>query len=180
MKQAIAYDDPLRFTIHRRGTGEEYFKHACDRGWEGIIAKDSTNPYINGRSRTWLKFKCINQQELVIGGYTEPHGERIGFGALMLGYYANDQLHYAGKVGTGFDDETLRWLYKKLSDLQRKSPPFVDVDATAQEVHWVSPNLVAEIGFEEWTENNRLRQPRYLGLRDDKDAREVRKEEPVE
>jgi bifunctional non-homologous end joining protein LigD len=179
LKRAFDYKDPLRYMIHRTGTGESYFDEACRRGWEGIIAKDSRKPYINGRSRAWLKFKCINQQEFVIGGYTKPHGARAGFGALLLGYYDNDKLCYAGKVGTGFDDKTLLRLHKQLRQLNRKTPPFAGQDLPSSEVHWVTPKLVAEIGFEEWTAENRLRQPRYLGLRTDKDPQDVVKEEPV-
>ena len=179
LKRAFDYKDPLRYMIHRTGTGESYFDEACKRGWEGIIAKDSRKPYINGRSRAWLKFKCINQQEFVIGGYTKPHGTRAGFGALLLGYYDNDKLCYAGKVGTGFDDKTLLRLHKQLRQLNRKTPPFAGQDLPSSEVHGVTPKLVAEIGFEEWTAENRLRQPRYLGLRTDKDPQDVVKEEPV-
>ncbi|MFL7839031.1 MAG: non-homologous end-joining DNA ligase [Candidatus Promineifilaceae bacterium] len=179
LKRAFDYKDPLRYMIHRTGTGESYFDEACKRGWEGIIAKDSRKPYINGRSRAWLKFKCINQQEFVIGGYTKPHGTRAGFGALLLGYYDNDKLCYAGKVGTGFDDKTLLRLHKQLRQLNRKTPPFAGQDLPSSEVYWVTPKLVAEIGFEEWTAENRLRQPRYLGLRTDKDPQDVVKEEPV-
>ena len=179
LKRAFDYKDPLRYMIHRTGTGESYFDEACKRGWEGIIAKDSRKPYINGRSRAWLKFKCINQQEFVVGGYTKPHGTRAGFGALLLGYYDNDKLCYAGKVGTGFDDKTLLRLHKQLRQLNRKTPPFAGQDLPSSEVHWVTPKLVAEIGFEEWTAENRLRQPRYLGLRTDKDPQDVVKEEPV-
>ena len=178
MKRAFHYADPLRYVTHRNEEGQSYFEEACSRGWEGIIAKDATSSYQHTRSQKWLKFKCVNQQELVIGGYTEPHCKRIRFGALLLGYYDRDDLQYAGKVGTGFDEETLRQLGDRLTSLERKTPPFAGNDLPDDEVHWVTPKLVAEIGFEEWTEDNRLRQPRYLGLRRDKDARDVVKEEP--
>jgi bifunctional non-homologous end joining protein LigD len=179
LKRAFDYKDPLRYMIHRTETGERYFDEACQRGWEGIIAKDGKKPYVNGRSRAWLKFKCVSQQEFVIGGYTDPHGERIGFGALLLGYYDNDKLRYAGKVGTGFDNKTLNRLHTKLKKLNREKPPFYGQDLPSSEVHWVNPQLVAEVGFEEWTAENKLRQPRYLGLRTDKDPHDVIKEEPV-
>ncbi len=179
LKRVFAYADPLRYMAHRNEVGASYFDEACERGWEGIIAKDGTQGYVNGRSRKWLKFKCVNQQELVIGGYTDPHGERIGFGALLLGYYAANELQYAGKVGTGFDDDTLRRLHQRLQALERETPPFATEDLPTSEVHWVAPRLVAEIGFEEWTEDKKLRQPRFLGLRSDKDARQVVKEEPA-
>jgi bifunctional non-homologous end joining protein LigD len=179
LKRAFDYKDPLRYMIHRTEAGERYFDEACQRGWEGIIAKDGKKPYINGRSRAWLKFKCVNQQEFVIGGYTDPHGERVGFGALLLGYYDDDKLRYAGKVGTGFDDKTLDRLHTKLKELKREKPPFYADDLPSSEVHWVNPKLVAEVGFEEWTAENKLRQPRYLGLRMDKEPHDVTKEEPV-
>jgi bifunctional non-homologous end joining protein LigD len=178
LKDAFSFRDSLRFMQHRNREGEEYFERACQKGWEGIIAKDATAPYVAGRSKKWLKFKCVNRQELVIGGYTEPHGERVGFGALLLGYYDHDRLVYAGKVGTGFDEETLHRLKKRMSSLERDTSPFDANDPPTKEVHWVRPKLVAQIGFEEWTEGDKLRQPRFEGLREDKDAADVVKEEP--
>ncbi len=133
--------------------------------------------YSHSRSKDWLKFKCVHQQELVIGGYTEPAGSRKGFGALLLGFYKGDTLHYAGKVGTGFDDETLQHLAKKLKSREQTQCPFAEREqASGGHVHWTSPTLVAEIGFTEWTNDDRLRHPRFLGLRDDKSARKVVKE----
>lgn len=176
LKRAFSFSDPIRFVTHRTEEGEAFFKEACEKGWEGIMAKKGGSAYEHSRSHKWLKFKCVRQQEFVIGGYTEPHGERIGFGALLLGYYEDDRLHYAGQVGTGFDDETLRTLYDRLSSLERKTPPFDDEDLPTDEVHWVTPKLVAEIGFEEWTDQNKLRHPRYLGLRRDKAAEDIVKE----
>jgi bifunctional non-homologous end joining protein LigD len=177
LKQVIGFEDPLRYVTHRNEEGEAYFREACSRGWEGIIAKDASSAYVNGRSKKWLKFKCVQQQELVIGGYTEPQGARFGFGALLLGYYQKDKLLFAGKVGTGFDDETLHRMIKTLQDKERKTSPFVNEDQVEKKgVHWVAPDLVAEIGFEEWTADNKLRQPRFLGLRRDKDPKEVVKE----
>lgn len=178
LRQVLDYDDPLRYMNHRNSDGEDYYHEACRKGWEGIIAKDATSPYVHSRSKKWLKFKCINQQEFVIGGFTEPHGERIGFGALLLGFYKDDDLMFAGKVGTGFDNETLKRLKNRLDSLERKTPPFDEDDLPSKEIHWVTPKLVAEIGFEEWTEDHKLRQPRFLGLRRDKDAEEVVREEP--
>jgi bifunctional non-homologous end joining protein LigD len=177
LKRAFSFRDPLRFVQHRNKEGEAFFQEACRKGWEGIIAKDASAAYVHGRSKKWLKFKCVNRQELVIGGYTEPHGERIGFGALLVGYYDGHELVYAGKVGTGFDDETLRRLKKRLTSLERDRSPFAGDDLPAKEVHWVRPELVAQIGFEEWTKHGRLRQPRYEGLREDKDAADVVREE---
>lgn len=176
LRQALAFDDLLRFMVHRNAEGETYFEEACQKGWEGIIAKDATSRYVHGRSKKWLKFKCVHQQELVIGGYTEPHGKRIEFGALLLGYYEDDDFVYAGKVGTGFDRDTLRRLGEQLHELEQDASPYASDDMPDREVTWVKPELVAEIGFEEWTDDGRLRHPRYLGLRHDKDAREVIRE----
>jgi bifunctional non-homologous end joining protein LigD len=179
LKQAIDFDDPLCYVTHRNEDGEAYFREACSKGWEGIIAKDAGAPYVHSRSKKWLKFKCVQQQELVIGWYTEPQGERFGFGALLLGFYEKDKLQYAGKVGTGFDDETLHRMIKTLREKERKTSRFANEDEIEKKgVHWVDPDLVAEIGFQEWTADNKLRHPRFLGLRRDKDPREVVQENP--
>ncbi|MGD8822730.1 MAG: non-homologous end-joining DNA ligase [Anaerolineales bacterium] len=179
LKKAFDYKDPLRFTEHRNRQGEKYFHEACSKGWEGIIAKKDDAEYVHSRSKNWLKFKCVAEQEFVVGGYTEPNGKRIGFGALLVGYYQGDKLRYAGKVGTGYDDDTLRRLHKKMVDLKQNSTPFDEPkdDLPHTEVHWIQPKLVAQIGFEEWTQHDRLRQPRYLGLRDDKSAQDVVRED---
>ncbi len=113
LRQSISFHDPLRFANHRNEEGEKYFKEACQKGWEGLIAKKADRTHAHSRSNNWLKFKCVNLQEFVIGGYTDPEGERIGFGALLIGYYENDELRCAGKVGTGYDDETLSQLSRK-------------------------------------------------------------------
>lgn len=178
IKQALDYQDPIRYLTHRNEEGEKYYQEACKKGWEGLIAKDATAEYVGTRSKKWLKFKCVNQQEFVIGGYTEPQGERIGFGALLIGYYQNDDLIYAGKVGTGYDDETLRRMKSRMEALARKTPPFSGEDFPDKEVHWVTPELVGEVGFTEWTEDGKLRHPRFLGLREDKDPQDVVREEP--
>ncbi|MBN2366634.1 MAG: ATP-dependent DNA ligase, partial [Calditrichaeota bacterium] len=179
LKKAVSYNDPLRFTTHRNEKGEKFYHEACRKGWEGLIAKDAHSTYVHSRSGKWLKFKCVNQQEFVIGGYTEPQGERLGFGALLIGYYDDDQnFRYAGKVGTGFDDETLKKLKGKMENRERKTCPFQnEQEISREETHWVTPALVAEIGFTEWTEDNKLRHPRYLGLRRDKDPEDVHSEQ---
>jgi len=179
LKAFIHYKDPIRYVNHHNCEGEAFFKEACNKGWEGIIAKRADGIYVHSRSKDWLKFKCVLRQELVIGGYTDPHGSRQGFGALLLGYYDDQQLIYAGKVGTGFDDETLHTLKSKLKSLQQDQPAFEQGDVPNQEVHWVKPDLVAQIGFEEWTSDGKLRQPRYLGLRQDKKPSEVVREQPI-
>jgi bifunctional non-homologous end joining protein LigD len=178
LRDALRFEaDALRFSTHRNRDGEAYFAEACRKGWEGLIAKRADSPYTDGRSKDWLKFKCEQGQELVIGGYTAPKGTRAEFGALLLGHYEGDALRYAGKVGTGLDDATLAALGARLRGLRRDTPPFADAreirERTAQ---WVEPELVAQIGFSEWTAAGRLRHPRFLGLREDKAAREVVRE----
>lgn len=179
LQKALEFDDPIRFTSHRREDGEKYHREACDKGWEGIIAKRADSSYRHSRSRDWLKFKCVNQQEFVIGGYTDPEGERKGFGALLVGYYEKEKLQYAGKIGTGFDDQTLGDLQGKLKKIQSESSPFdVGAEDAGSNVHWVKPKLVCEVGFTEWTRDGRLRHPRYLGLREDKAPKNVVRELP--
>jgi DNA ligase D-like protein (predicted ligase) len=178
LKGALTYGGALEYVEERQGGGLAFFKEACGKGWEGLIAKKGDAPYEHRRSDFWLKFKCVAEQEFVIGGYTEPHGKRICFGALLLGYYQGDRLMYAGKVGTGFDDVTLRKLNDILKPLERKTSPFAE-DVREKEVHWLEPKLVAQIGFEEWTNYGRLRQPRFEGLRNDKDPKDVVREVPA-
>ncbi|MGC9316670.1 MAG: non-homologous end-joining DNA ligase [Armatimonadota bacterium] len=176
LRAAVGWDDPLRWTQHRNEEGAEYLQEACRKGWEGLIAKHAGSQYVHSRSRKWLKFKCVHQQELVIGGYTDPKGERIGFGALLVGFYRDGDLIYAGKVGTGFDDDTLESLHRRLSSMERKTSPFDVGDAGGKGVHFVTPTLVCEVGFTEWTKDDKLRHPRYLGLRRDKEPEDVHKE----
>ena len=176
LRQAIGFADPLRFTAHRNAAGEEFFRAACANGWEGLIAKRASAAYEGGRSADWLKFKCGGGQELVIAGYSPPRGSRRGFGALLLGYYEDRRLRYAGKVGTGFDDRTLVELRKRLDCLARTGSPFVD-EVRDPSVTFVQPRLVAEIGFTEWTADGRLRHPRFLGLRRDKRPEDVSREQ---
>ena len=161
-----------------RGDSQRRFAQACRSGWEGLIAKQADAPYTEGRSRQWLKLKCSWEQELVIGGYTDPAGSRTDFGALLVGYYEEGTLRYAGKVGTGYKAETLRELGARLRALETRESPFADVRPIPRGTHWTRPELVAQIGFAEWTADGRLRQPRYLGLRDDKPPAEVVRERP--
>jgi bifunctional non-homologous end joining protein LigD len=177
LRSALTFQDPLRLTSHRNRDGEAMFSEACRKGWEGVIAKRADSPYRATRSRDWLKFKCEAGQELVIGGYTAPRGSRTEFGALLVGYYRDGALEYAGKVGTGFDHATLSSLGARLQALRREDPPFADASAIRERgVTWVKPELVAALGFSEWTRAGRLRHPRFLGLRDDKPATEVVRE----
>jgi bifunctional non-homologous end joining protein LigD len=175
LRRSLAFADPIRLTAHRNRDGEAFYAEACRKGWEGLIAKRADAPYTHGRSRDWLKFKCSAEQELVVGGYTAPRGSRTDLGALLLGYYADGALRYAGKVGTGFTRATLRELAGKLAPLRRDASPFAD-DVRERGATWVEPRLVAQVGFSEWTRDGRLRHPRFLGLRDDKAANEVVRE----
>jgi len=175
----LGYGDELRFTEHRTGDGTGYFAEACRMGWEGLIAKLADAPYRSGRTKDWLKFKCESGQEFVIGGFTDPQRSRIGFGALLLGYYSQDgRLIYAGKVGTGFDQRTLRRLHDELTAIEQDKPPFDEGDLPRHGVHWTRPDLVGEVGFSEWTTAGQLRHPRFQGLRRDKSAHEVIREVP--
>ncbi|MGH3261513.1 MAG: non-homologous end-joining DNA ligase, partial [Trebonia sp.] len=178
LRSALTYGGPpLRLAAHRNREGQPMFQEACRRGWEGVIAKRADSPYRDTRSRDWLKFKCEAGQELVVGGYTAPRGSRTEFGALLLGYFDGGELRYAGKVGTGFDHETLRSLGEQLRSLRVTEPPFAD-PASIRESHvtWVRPRLVAQLAFTEWTAAGRLRHPRFQGLRDDKPATDVVRE----
>jgi DNA ligase D-like protein (predicted ligase) len=176
----LSFRDPLRFTEHRDTDGEAFYAEACRQGWEGLIAKRADAPYRPGRSRDWLKFKCETNQEFVIGGFSDPQRSRIGFGALLLGYYdSSGRLVYAGKVGTGFDTRTLRSLHGEMSDIERDKPPFDRGELPRSGMHWVEPTLVAQVGFSEWTRDGQLRHPRFQGLRRDKAATEVVREIPT-
>jgi bifunctional non-homologous end joining protein LigD len=177
LRRLLSFSGPIRYVTHRTQGGEAYFARACDRGWEGLVVKRGGAPYRSGRSRDWLKFKCGNSQEFVIGGYTDPKGSRTGFGALLLGYYRSDGgLAYAGKVGTGFDEATLAKLSRTLSDMVRPRSPFDSSTVPRTGVHWVEPRLVAQVAFSEWTTARQLRHPRFQGLRRDKNPASVTKE----
>jgi bifunctional non-homologous end joining protein LigD len=175
LRRALSFHGPVRLTPHRNRDGEALFAEACRKGWEGLIAKRADSLYVHGRSRDWLKFKCSAEQELVIGGYTPPKGSRTELGALLLGYYEDGRLRYAGKVGTGFTRATLRDLAARLEPLRRDTSPFADA-VRERGATWVEPRLVAQIGFSEWTRDGRLRHPRFLGLREDKAAQDVVRE----
>jgi DNA ligase D-like protein (predicted ligase) len=178
LRKAVTFHGHLRFTTYRRGDGETAFRYACRHGWEGVIAKRAASPYVAKRTRDWLKLKCQHGQELVIGGWTAPKGARQRLGALLVGYYEQrGKLRYAGKVGTGFDQRTLQMLGDELERRERDTSPF-EAGGPPRQARWVEPELVAEIGFAEWTRDGKLRQPRYQGLRDDKSAREVVREVP--
>jgi DNA ligase D-like protein (predicted ligase) len=177
LRAALEFRGPVRWTPHRNGAGEALFEEACRKGWEGVIAKRADSPYRSTRSRDWLKFKCEKGQELVVGGFTAPQGSRTEFGALLVGYYDDGALRYAGKVGTGFDHVTLRDLGARMRALRRDEPPFADAAQIRERgVTWIEPQLVAQVAFTEWTGAGRLRHPRFLGLREDKAPRAVVRE----
>jgi DNA ligase D-like protein (predicted ligase) len=177
LRDVVWYDDPIRFTPFRTTGSAAMFREACAQGAEGIIAKRADSRYVSARSTDWLKIKCVRQQEFVIGGYTAPQGSRERLGALLVGYYDGKSLRYAGKVGTGYDRRTLEHLHRRLVPLHRATSPFSEGPAPANEVQWVTPKLVGQVGFSEWTSAGLLRHPRFLGLRDDKAAGEVRRED---
>jgi len=178
LTKTIRSSSALRHTEAWRDDSQGRFAAACRSGWEGLIAKRADSPYSAGRSKDWLKLKCVWEQEFVVGGYTEPGGSRTDFGALLVGYYEEGGLRYAGKVGTGYTQATLHDLGLRLRGLETAGPAFVDARPIPRGVHWTRPELVAQIGFAEWTSDERLRQPRFLGLRDDKRPAEVVRERP--
>ena len=178
LRSAIDFKGPLRRTPHRIEDGIAAYRAACERGDEGVIAKLADSTYDSGRSRNWLKFKCVRDQEFVVGGYTSPQGSRIALGALLLGYHDGGDLVYAGKVGTGFDEATLQSLHERLSPIEQDAPPFTRGLVRENGARWVRPELVAQIGFTEWTRDGKLRHPRYQGLRIDKNPGDVVRETP--
>lgn len=177
LANSIGAGEHLEVVSDLGGAGRQLLDLACARGWEGLIAKDPEAPYVGGRSGSWVKLKCSASQELVIGGWTEPKGARSHLGAVLVGYYERDALRYAGKVGTGFDSATLEALASELAKLEQETTPFAD-PVRERGVHWVKPQLVANVAFSEWTRDGRLRHPRFEGLRADKDPMTVTRETP--
>ncbi|HWA73213.1 MAG TPA: DNA ligase D [Polyangiaceae bacterium] len=170
--------DTVRYNGHVHGDGTTVFERACELGLEGVVSKRAAAPYRSGKGSDWVKTKCLERQEFVIGGYTEPSGSRRAFGALLVGVWADEQLRYAGKVGTGFSEQSLRELKARLLPLTVKQSPFANPPrgAEARGVHWVKPTQVAELSFTEFTRDGKLRHPVFQGLREDKPAREVSRE----
>lgn len=172
----------LRYSDHVVGHGDEFLEQAKKRGLEGIVCKRRDRPYQSGRTSDWIKVKCLQREEFVIGGFTDPQGSRVGLGALLLGYFDKaDHLHYVGKVGTGFDNKLLKPLRQQLQSLERKGAPFVagDLDKIpAARRHWVQPKLVAQVAYGSRTNDGILRHSSFQGLREDKPAGDVMDERP--
>ena len=156
---------------------DEPWERARREGWEGVIAKRKGSPYEHKRSKFWLKMKIEASQELVVGGFTDPQGSRVGLGALLVGYYDRDDLVFAGKIGTGFNSKMLLDLRKRLDALEIPKSPFTKATGLPRlRAHWVKPSIVVQVSFIEWTANNKLRHPRLIGVRFDKTAKEVVRE----
>ena len=191
VQQVIAgAGDPIRYSATLQGAPAHVLAGVRQLGLEGLIAKKPQSKYeVGQRSGSWVKLKCVNEQEFVIGGCTPPKGSRDFFGALLVGFYENGKLMFASKVGTGYTQATLRELFKKFQPLRRATCPFVNLPtkrsgkfgqgvsaAEMRRCTWVEPKLVAQVRFTEWTSDGGLRHPVFLGLRDDKAAGEVRRE----
>lgn len=172
---------PLRYSDHVAGNGAQFFKQACEYGIEGIVSKLADSPYESTRNRNWLKTKCIKRQEFVIAGYTPSKKGFPGFGSLVLGIYDKGRLIYSGRVGTGFSIKQRLDLQKKLDRISQKAMPFAGQpkDPGLRDAHWAKPQLVAEVEFIEWTADGSIRHPSFQGLREDKKAAEVVREEPA-
>jgi bifunctional non-homologous end joining protein LigD len=173
----------LRYSDHIVGNGAEVYAQACRQGAEGIVSKRRDLPYQAGRGRGWLKIKCINRQEFVIAGFTDPEGSRVGLGALVVGVYdTGGALQFAGKVGTGFTHASALALRRQLETIRQTECPFAvrPPGPLARTAHWVRPLLVAEVAFTEWTNDGKIRHPSFQGLRSDKSPRDVTRERPAQ
>jgi ATP-dependent DNA ligase len=160
-------------------TGEKPWDLACREGWEGVIAKRRDSPYEHRRSPLWLKMKCEASQELVVGGFTDPQGKRVGLGALLLGYFEGEDFVFAGKVGTGLDTKGLIDLRARLDGIEIAKSPFSKASGLPRlRAHWVRPEIVVQVAFIEWTVHGKLRHGRFLGIREDKRATDVVRETP--
>jgi bifunctional non-homologous end joining protein LigD len=178
-RRALLTGLPLQPPLHRVPALSEPrpWERACREGWEGVIAKRRDSPYEHRRSPHWLKMKCEATQELVVGGFTDPLGKRVGLGALLVGYFEGDDFVFAGKVGTGLDTKLLLDLRERFSALEVAGPPFTRaVGLPRLRVHWVRPEIVVEVSFMEWTGHGKLRHSRLRGVRNDKPARDVVRE----
>jgi bifunctional non-homologous end joining protein LigD len=179
--KSVGERSPLRFSDHFEGNGAAFFKQACHYGVEGIVSKLADSPYESTRTRTWLKMKCNQRQEFVIAGYVPSKKGFPGFGALALGVYDKGKLVYAGRVGTGFSIKQRLELQKQLDKISRPTTPFENLpkDPGLRDAVWTDPKLVAEVEFSEWTADGSVRHPSFQGLREDKSAKDVRRELPA-
>jgi bifunctional non-homologous end joining protein LigD len=180
-RQKLLRDLPLRAPLHRVAqlSGDRPWERACAEGWEGVIAKRRDSTYEQRRSKAWLKMKCEASQELVVGGFTDPLGSRAGFGALLVGYYEGEDFVFAGKVGTGFDTALLTTLRARMDRLEIAKPPFTKGTGLPRaRAHWVKPEIVVQVSFIEWTKHGKLRHSRLIGIREDKNPRDVVREAP--
>lgn len=168
----------LIYSEHFAEDGEDFYQATCDYKLEGMVSKLADAPYRSGRNDFWVKTKCTLRQELVIGGYTEAKGSRLGFGALLVGLYEDGKFRYAGKVGTGFTQKTLKDIKGTLKPLETEESPFEVNSPRGKGIHWVKPVKVAEIGFSNWTDEGVLRTPVFLGLREDKPSKDIHREKP--
>jgi ATP-dependent DNA ligase len=174
--KSLPFTPPLRRVELLRDA--EPWERARREGWEGVIAKRSGSPYEHKRSKHWLKLKVECSQELVVGGFTDPQGSRVGLGALLVGYYEGDDFVFAGKLGTGFDSKLLLELRQRLDNLEIAQSPFTKSAGLPRlRVHWVRPTIVVQVSFIEWTVHGKLRHPRLIGVRFDKRARDVIREQ---
>jgi bifunctional non-homologous end joining protein LigD len=171
---------PVRYSEHVTGQGPEFFRHACELRLEGIVSKLANAPYRSGRGRDWLKAKCVNRQEFVVGGWMESEAAKRELRSLLLGYYRDGQLIFAGRVGTGFSLKTGRELMARLRKHGRSEPPFVSIPREYRcGVNWVEPRMVVEVKFTTWTSDGILRHPSFEGVREDKSPESVVIERPV-
>jgi bifunctional non-homologous end joining protein LigD len=180
-RRALLDTLPLGGAVDRVATLDDArpWERACAEGWEGVIAKRRDAPYEHRRSRHWLKMKCEATQELVVGGFTDPQGGRVGLGALLVGYFDGADFVFAGRVGTGFDTKLLLDLRAQLDALEVAAPPFTRGTGLPRvRAHWVRPGIVVQVAFIEWTVHGKLRHPRLLGVRTDRNARDVVRETP--
>lgn len=182
LAQLLAKPPPfVRYSEHHEGLPQRILEQACAMKLEGVICKRTDAPYQGGRNKNWLKLKCVQREEFVVVGYTDPQGSRKGFGALHLGYYdRKGNLHYAGGVGTGFSHAKLIEMHRQLQAIERKIGPRILVhgEGPPKGIHWVKPQLIAETQYLEWTGDGVLRHTTFLGLRDDKEAKDVVRDPP--
>jgi len=178
-RRALLRSLPLSAPLQRVATLDDPkpWERACSEGWEGVIAKRRDSPYEHRRSKHWLKMKCEATEQFVVGGFTDPQGGRVGLGALLVGYYEGEDLVFAGKIGTGFDTKMLRDLRARLDKLEIAEPPFTKGTGLPRvRFHWARPQIVVQVAFIEWTKHGKLRHPRLIAIRFDKDPRQVVRE----